>query len=379
MPAMEYRILPGTDLKVSAVCLGTQQFSGSGEDGVVDVTWGSISQDDVTKTVHQALDAGINFFDCALGYGGGAAERALGKALQGRRHEAIIATKFGKHQPLWTLKPNAPSSEWCTVYDGEMVSAAIEESLKNLQIDQIDLYQIHWPVNVHMNDAEKLKGVVKALEAAKAEGKIRFYGVCNFGTGDLKKFLDVGGRPVSNQIPYNLVFRAAEYGVLDMCKHHGISILCYSALQQGLLSGKISEAVELPEGRRRTCLFKPAEAGGAEKALHGRSGVEEDLFGETGVLRKLKNISQAVDITLVDAATAWLLRRTAVVLVGASSPKQVERNAKIVDIDDDTDKLLTQAGEVIKTKLGPEMDQYWISRVEGNSFSDADAKRQKLS
>jgi aryl-alcohol dehydrogenase-like predicted oxidoreductase len=375
---MEYRTLPGTDLKVSAVCMGTQQFTGSGEDGVVDVTWGSISQDEVTNTVHQALDSGINFFDCALGYGAGQAERALGKALKGRRHEAIIATKFGKHQPLWTLKPNAPSSEWCTIYDGEMISAAIEESLKNLQIDRIDLYQIHWPVNVPMNDAEKLKGVVKALEAAKAEGKIGHYGVCNFGTGDLTKFLEAGGRPVTNQIPYNLVFRAAEYGVLKMCKHHGISVLCYSALQQGLLSGKISEATDLPEGRRRTCLFKPAEAGGAEKALHARPGIEEDLFGELGVLQKLKNIAQAAEISLVDAATAWLLRRTEVVLVGASSAKQVERNAKIVSIDDNTDNMLTNAGEGIKTKLGPEMDQYWISRVEGNSFSDSDIKRQKL-
>merc|ERR1711959_816421 len=173
-------------------------------------------------------------------------------------------------------------------------------------------------------------------------------------------------------------FRAAEYGVLNMCKHHDISVLCYSALQQGLLSGKISEATDLAEGRRRTCLFKPAEAGGAEKARRGRPGVEEDLFGEAGVLQKLKNISQAANISLVDAATAWLLRRTAVVLVGASSSKQVERNAKIVTIDDSTDKMLTQVGEGIKIKLGPEMDQYWISRVEGNSFSDDDAKRQKL-
>jgi len=375
---MEYRVLPGTDLKVSAVCLGTQQFSASGEDGVVDVTWGSIKQEDVTRTVHKALDSGINFMDCALGYGGGQAERALGKALKGRRHEAIIATKFGKHDPLWTLKPNAPSSEWCKVYDGEMVSAAIEESLKNIQIDHIDLYQIHWPVNVPMNDARKLQGVVKALEAAKASGKIRYYGVCNFWTGDLKKFLEAGGKPVTNQIPYNLVFRASEYGLLSMCKHHQISVMCYSALQQGLLSGKVSEVTDLPEGRRRTCLFKPAEAGGAEKARHGRPGVEADLFGETGVLQKLKNIAKQANISLVDAATAWLLRRTAVVLVGASTDSQVERNAKIAKIDDSTDALLTQAGEGVKAKLGPEMDQYWISRVEGNSFPLDEGKGSKL-
>merc|ERR1712046_173050 len=119
--------------------------------------------------------------------------------------------------------------------------------------------------------------------------------------------------------------------------------------------------------------------GGVEKALHGRPGVEEDLFGETGVLQKLKNIAQSVNISLVDACTAWLLRRTAVVLVGASSPTQVERNAKIVEIDESSDKQLTQVGEGIKNKLGSEMDQYWISRVEGNSFPDDEVKRRKTS
>jgi aryl-alcohol dehydrogenase-like predicted oxidoreductase len=264
------------------------------------------------------------------------------------------------------------------VYDGEAVTAAIEESLTNLQIDHIDLYQVHWPVNVPMNDAKKLAGVVRALEGAKASGKIRYYGVCNFGTGDLKKFLEAGGKPVTNQIPYNVVFRASEFGLLDMCKHHQISVMCYSALQQGLLSGKVSKVTDLPEGRRRTCLFRPAEAGGAEKARHGRPGVEDELFGDTGVLQKLKNIAQQANVSLVDAATAWLLRRTAVVLVGASSVSQVERNAKIAKIDDSTDALLTGAGEGIKAKLGPEMDQYWISRTEGNSFSVDEAKWSNL-
>ena len=103
--AMEYVVLPGTSLRVSRVCLGTMQFSGSAENGTDDVTWGSMSQDAVIATVHAALDCGINFFDCAEAYGkDNTAERALGAALIGRRSEAVIATKFGKHKPLWVEK-----------------------------------------------------------------------------------------------------------------------------------------------------------------------------------------------------------------------------------------------------------------------------------
>lgn len=375
---MEYRILPGTDLKVSTVCMGTQQFSASGEDGVVDVTWGAVKQADVNATVNAAIEAGINFFDCALGYGGGQAERALGEALKERRDEVVVATKFGKHMPLWeldTLPANAPASTWCTVYDGEMVAAAIEESLKNLQTDRIDLYQVHWPVNVPMDDAEKLRGVVQALEAAKTAKKIRYYGVCNFGTMDLQKFLDVGGHPVTNQVPYNLVYRAIEYGVIPMCEQYGISVLCYSALQQGLLSGRVSCAADLPEGRRRTRLFKGPDQGGAVKARHGGAGVEEELFAaDTGLLPRLKAMAEDEKLTLVDLATGWLLRRTAVVLVGASSPNQASRNAKVVAISDACDAKLTALGEDLKQKLGPEIDQYAKrSRVSGNELSTAEA------
>lgn len=375
---MEYRTLPGTDLKVSAVCMGTQQFSASGEDGVVDVTWGAVKQEDVTATVHASLDAGINFFDCALGYGGGQAERALGEALKGRREEAIIATKFGRHKPLWeldSLPAGAPSSAWCTVFDGEMVTAAIEESLKNLQTDRIDLYQVHWPVNVPIDDNQKLRGVAQALEAAKVAKKIRYYGVCNFGTTDLQRFLDAGGKPVTNQLPYNVVYRAIEYGVGPMCEKHGISVMCYSALQQGLLSGRVSAVADMPEGRRRTRLFRSPEQGGAEKARHGSPGVEEELFGPAdgapgGVLQQLKDIAAEEGLSLVQVCTAWLLRRSAVVLVGASAPHQAERNAKLGKISDVCDERISTLGEGLKRKLGPEIDQYAKkSRVNGNEFS----------
>merc|ERR550514_375955 len=157
-----------------------------------------------------------------------------------------------------------------------------------------------------------------------------------------------------------------------MCAHHNISILCYSTLQQGLLSGKINSASDMPEGRRRTRLFRSPEQGGAEKSRHGGPGVEEELFDaeKGGVLPQLKKTAEKEGLTLIDLATAWLLRRTAVVLVGASNPRQVTRNARLAKISDAVDERITTLGEDIKRKLGPEIDQYSKkSRVNGNEWS----------
>ena len=129
------------------------------------------------------------FFDCAEAYGrDNQAERALGTALAGRRAEAIIASKFGKHKPLWECD-GLPEDAMYDVYTKEAIHAALDRSLAALQTDYIDLYQVHWPVNLGLLSETKAAQdeVVAALEEAKLAGKIRYYGVCNFGTDDLAR------------------------------------------------------------------------------------------------------------------------------------------------------------------------------------------------
>lgn len=230
------------------------------------------SQATATATVHAALDAGINFFDTAEAYGTDgdrSSERMLGVALQGRRSEAVIASKFGFH-----------AGEDTRVYDAELITAAIDESLAALGTDYIDLMQIHWPGNIGFDGADTSRwpdaaGAVAALEAAVSAGKIRHYGWCNFGLDDMAAFKAAGGRAVTNQLPYNLLWRAIEQGILPACLDGSIGVLCYSPLAQALLTGKYVNSADVPEGRRRSRLFAHDST---PTSRHGGSGVEDELF-----------------------------------------------------------------------------------------------------
>lgn len=380
-PASGQRVkLPGTELLVSRVCLGTQQFSGSTELGRHDVSWGAMSQDTVDAIVVAALDLGINFFDCAEAYGGGHAEVAFGAALRkcGRRNEAVIASKFGKHKPLWETDDPTGAQ---TVYDGDAVDKALSQSMERLRVDCIDLYQIHWAGNIGIvgtvADCKKagtwdnVCSAVAALERAKQEGRIRYWGVCNFGTEDMATLKAAGGgSAVSNQLPYSPVWRSIEHGVQRGCGENQLAILCYSPLMQGLLSGRVRSASDLPEGRRRTRVFASQSS---PKSRHGGPGLEESLFAAGGALEELSAISERHGIALPVLSVAWLLSRdnVACVLVGASTPEQVARNAELVQVNsaalDDvtraTNGLLQRASEV----YGSCVDQYaGVSRIHGN-------------
>ena len=302
---MEYITLPGTGLKVSRVCLGTMQFSNSWE-------W-PCDQATATAVVNAAISAGINFFDTAQAYqvdGDRCSERMLGVALGERRSGVVIASKFGLHV-----------GEDQTVCDGRAVTQAIDDTLAALGTDYLDLMQIHWPGNMgyigersHWLDA---KDIVAALESAVAQGKLKYYGCCNFGTEDLKAFEAAGGKPVSNQLPYNLLFRPIESGILPACIDRNMGVLTYSSLQQALLTGRFTDASTVPEGRRRTRLFA---GDSTPKSRHGGPGVEPELFGAIAGLRQVADSTNGA-FSMADLAVGWLLAQPGVscLLIGAST------------------------------------------------------------
>ena len=220
---MRYRQLGQTDLQVSTVALGCWQFGG-GE------LWGDKNQDEVTDVVHAAIDAGINLFDTAEGYGGGQSEQMLGEALGSRRDEVLIATKASHVQ-------------------ADYVTSACEKSLKRLQTDVIDLYQVHWP----RHDAP-LSETLGAYEKLRDEGKIRVIGVCNFGPQDFDEMMQIC-RAESNQMLYSMFCRMLENTVTPRCLENDVSILCYSPLAQGLLTGRWRSIDEVPPVRARNRLF----------------------------------------------------------------------------------------------------------------------------
>lgn len=143
-------------------------------------------------------------------------------------------------------------------------------------------------------------------------------------------FTEAGGRSVSNQLPYNVLWRTIERGILPDCQARGHSVLCYSSLQQGLLSGKYTDPTQLPSGRLRTRMFAPDRS---PLSRHGSPGLEGELFGPNGALAALADVAEAAGCSMADLSTAWLLAQpgVSVVIVGASTAAQVSECVCVVD------------------------------------------------
>jgi myo-inositol catabolism protein IolS len=322
---MKYTKLPGTDIDVSVIALGCWPFAGG------DV-WGEQDDNVSIATVHAALDAGITFFDTAEGYG--RSESVLGQGLKGRRDEAIIATKVGGGH-----------------LSSDDLSKACEKSLKNLQTDHIDLYQIHWP-----NHKVPIAETMSTLERLREQGKIRAIGVCNFAPKDLDDLLSVG-TIVTNQLPYSLLWRVIEREIQPACLANDIGLICYSPLMQGLLTGRYTSADEVPDGLSRTRLYSCNRP----MAKHDEPGCETEVF-ET--IAQIRTIADEVGATMAEVALAWVQKQPGVtaLLVGARNPEEVQWNLPSVDLTlpNDIIERLSATTETVKNKLGNNPDM-WMS------------------
>lgn len=324
---MRYVRLGRTDLRVSALALGCWPFAGGS-------VWGAQRKEDSLATVRAALDRGINFFDTAYAYEAGASERVLGEALKPHRPSVVIATKLGGSEA-----------------HPDRIRAACRRSLRNLQIDCIDLYQIHWPAwDIPVSDA------VGALQELRTLGWIRHFAVCNYGPRDFSALAALTAVP-SNQLPYSLLARTIEREILPLCRAQGTGVIGYSPLAQGLLTGRYASADAVPAGLARTRHF----AGRRPQARHDEAGCETEVFA---ALQAIRAIADDMGLSMAVLALAWLLQQPGVasLLIGARTPTELARNlpALEVPLSRDVAERLDVATRPVKARLGSNVD-LWMA------------------
>ena len=274
--------------KVSAIGLGTWQFGEAGWG------WGTeLDHEEAIRIVHRALELGINFFDTAAVYGNGRSEEILGEALRGRRHEAVIATKVAP-----PLRP-------------DRVMQAGRDSLRRLDIESIDLYQLHAP-----DPSVPLPRTMRAIRALMDAGQVQQVGVSNFDLEEWEEAEAALGRPiVSNQVQYHLLDRWAR-NLLPYAHEEGRIVIAYSPLAQGLLGGK----------------YGP---GNVPQDLRANYGVfnQDNLRRAPGVVETLRQVGEHYGVTPAQVALAWLLLDPQVIVIpGARSVAQLEANAAAADL-----------------------------------------------
>ena len=296
---MQTRKLGYSDLNLTTIGLGTWAMGG----GAWKFGWGPQDDQASIDSIHRALDMGINWIDTAAIYGHGRSEQVVGQAIKGRRDSVIIATKCGR---VW----DEGSTEIGKSLKGESIRQEVENSLRRLDIDIIDLYQIHWP-----EPDDEIEEGWQTMAALVKEGKVRYVGVSNFSLEQLERIQSI--HPViSLQPPYSMLRREVEKDILSYCRKQNIGVIAYSPMQAGLLTGKFDRqrAAQLPasDWRSRNPYFS-----------------EPQLSVNLETVDKLKKITKERGITLAQLSLAWVLRRPEMTsaIVGARHPKQIEETA----------------------------------------------------
>lgn len=326
---MNYRLLGRTGLQVSPLCLGTMMF---GE-------WGNQDVDDSIRIIHHALDSGINFVDTADVYSAGGSEEIVGKALKGRRDDVVLATKF--FMPMDT-KPNhsGGSRKW--------IMTEVENSLRRLDTDYIDLYQVHRPSDVM--DVEETLG---ALTDLVHQGKVRYIGSSSYSGSQIVE-AQVASRDrnlsrfVSEQPPYSILVRGIEADVLPTTQRYGMGTLTYSPLAGGWLSGKWrKDAAPVP-----TSAFRPnARFDMTSPANQQKLDIVDALAG----------IADDAGLTLIDLALAFVINHPGVTsaIIGPRTMEQLESQLTGADVIVTTE-LLDRIDELVApgVTLNPDDNSY---------------------
>jgi myo-inositol catabolism protein IolS len=331
-------------LSLPALGLGCWAFGGG-------QYWGPQSDADVEAVVDRALDVGMTYFDTAEAYNAGASETALGRVLagEGRRARALIGTKISPSN-------TSPAT----------LRAHCEASLQRLRTDWIDLYLVHWPITANslrhftgdpalIAEPPTVAEAFDTLGALRREGKIRQVGVSNFGLRQLDQAVATGVPLAVNELPYNLLMRAAETALFAACARHRLGVIGYMALMQGLLSGPFTSFEGLAPARARTRHF----AGTRPGSRHGEAGLEEET---AAALREISVIASDAGLAVSDLALAWAMTNPAITctIVGCRNLRQLDDNLRALEVrlDEGLRARLDQATRGLATKLGPSIDYY---------------------
>ncbi|WP_339292542.1 aldo/keto reductase [Paenibacillus sp. FSL W8-0187] len=298
---MNYRRLGNSGLKVSELGLGTNAFGKRAD------------QETSTRIIDHALDHGINFIDTANIYAGSESERIIGEALAGKRHNVVLATKAG------LVNGQGPNERGSSRYH---LQQELENSLKRLKTDYVDLYQIHT-----FDPNTPLEETLRTLDDMVSSGKVRYIGASNYAAWEIMKALGISeqrgyARYVSTQTSYSLADRTPELELVPLCLDQGVGIIPYFPLAGGILTGKYGQGASTPSGSR------------------AETDPNFNRFLEDRNLKLAQQVSQlAAEHGHSPSALslAWLMNRPAVstVIVGATKTEQLDDNLKSLDIEID--------------------------------------------
>ena len=294
---MDYVKFGNAGIEVSKLCLGCMDFPVR------------LEEQEAARVVDTALDHGINFLDTADAYTQGESEEVLGRLIKGKRDEIILATKF------WVKMYDRPTGGGCSRVH---LMHAVEDSLRRLQTDRIDLYQLH-----HPDPNTPVEEVLSTLDTLVKQGKIRYVGVSNHYAWQMAHMLGVSAlhdwEPlVSIQCRYNILDRVIENETVPFCQRFNIAMMTYGPLDGGILTGKYRRGEELPEDSRLA------------HSRHGRRRLTEAVFD---ILDELKKIAEKYRIRLNELAIAWVLSKPYVTcpILGGSKPEHFTQVYGTVD------------------------------------------------
>ncbi len=289
---MWYKKISGSGMKVSAVSLGTWAIGGT--------DWGKADDKESILTIQAAPDCGINFIDIAPIYGRGHSEEIVGKAIKGIRDKFYIATKCGIQAKgksfVFNLKP-------------EVITKELDDSLKRLGVETIDIYQCHYP-----DPDTPIEDTLAQMLKFKEQGKIRYIGVSNFDLPLLKKALAVS--PILTlQVQYSLLNKSIEDDVLPFCLNNNIGIIAYGPLGGGILTGKYRDIPHFPKGDARSFFYPYYKEPYWSRSL--------------ALIEKIRNIAQKEGKSPSEIALNWVIQQRGIVatITGCRDRKQLKVNA----------------------------------------------------
>jgi aryl-alcohol dehydrogenase-like predicted oxidoreductase len=288
-------------------------------------------------------------------YNDGASEVSLGKALKGLRDKAFIISKV------------SPANGY-----RKTLRAECEASLKNLGIDWIDMYMMHWPINpkgvahftkdpaVLANPPTNEEAFATLMELKK-EGKIRSIGISNYGITQMKEALNICPDIAINEMPYNIVSRAIEAEIVPFCVENDIAVVTSMAMQQGVLTGAYKTAKDVPAHQAHSRHFSMETGGGTSR--HGEPGAEKEVFDTVDILREL---APPLGLSVPQLSLAWILANPniACALVGSRNTQELDENVKTlsVQLPADVKAKIDAASQKVLDKLGNNPDYYENSK-----------------